>query len=376
MTEAPQSAAEDSAGRIVFLATSPRVALGLLSWPAWETLQAADVVFAGDAGHPHIPFVEQASGAVVALPDHSPAMAAERLLEAATPFRTVVWLTEDEEYDGELAVALGNRLVQSTISPLPDIEVLPGSYDLPGARLLDLVDVMNRLRSPGGCPWDAEQTHESLKKYLLEETYETVEAIEEGEVMTPGPGRDALREELGDVLLQVVFHSRIAEEHDEDPFSVDDVADGIVAKLIRRHPHVFADVDAPTAEHVAANWEVIKAEEKGRESVTEGVPMTQPALALAAKLGSRVRRAGLAVPAAGASGHAGVGARAGVGVGVGAGAPDSGELPRTADELGERLLELAISAGEAGFDPEEALRTAARRYRNRIITAEEELARG
>ncbi|MFL6113532.1 MAG: MazG family protein, partial [Catenulispora sp.] len=303
----------DPAGRIVFLATSPRVALGLLSWPAWETLREADVVFAGDSGHPHIPYVEQATGAVVPLPDHSPAMAAERLLEAATPARTVVWLAEDEEYDGELAVALGNRLVQAPVEPLPEIEVLPGSYDLPGARLLDLVDVMNRLRSPGGCPWDAEQTHASLVKYLLEEAYETVETIEDGDPMTPGPGRDALREELGDVLLQVMFHSRIAEEHPEDPFSVDDVADGIVAKLIRRHPHVFGDVEAPTAEHVAANWEVIKAEEKKRGSVTEGVPMTQPALALTAKLASRVRKADLPVTVVSpASADAGSGPAAGL----------------------------------------------------------------
>jgi XTP/dITP diphosphohydrolase len=345
MTEAPP----DPAGRIVFLATSPRVALGLLSWPAWETLRAADVVFAGDSGHPQLPYVEQATGAVVALPDHSPAMAAERLLEAVTPARTVVWLTEDEEYDGELAVALGNRLVQVRPEALPEIEVLPGSYDLPGARLLDLVDVMNRLRSPGGCPWDAEQTHASLVKYLLEEAYETVETIEDGDPLTPGSGRDALREELGDVLLQVMFHARIAEEHDEDPFSIDDVADGIVAKLIRRHPHVYA----PTAEHVAANWEVIKAEEKQRGSVTEGVPMTQPALALAAKLASKAHKADLAVPAATAP-----------------------ELPDTADELGERLLGLAVAAAGSGWDPEEALRTAARRYRDRIITAEEELARG
>jgi XTP/dITP diphosphohydrolase len=280
-------------------------------------------------------------------------MAAERLLEAATPARTVVWLAEDEEFDEELAVALGNRLVQAAVSPLPDLEVLPGSYDLPGAHLLDLVDVMNRLRSPGGCPWDAEQTHASLVKYLLEEAYEAVETIEDGDPLTPGPGRDALREELGDVLLQVMFHSRIAEEHEEDPFSVDDVADGIVAKLIRRHPHVFGDVDAPTAEHVAANWEQIKAEEKQRASVTEGVPMTQPALALAAKLASRVRKAGLSVPAGPV--------------------PD---LPETADELGERLLATAVAAAAAGWDPEEALRTAARRYRDRVVTAEEELARG
>ena len=117
--------------------------------------------------------------------------------------------------------------------------MLPGSYDLPGARLLDLVATMDRLRSPGGCPWDAEQTHESLVTYLVEETYETIEAIETGD-------RDHLREELGDLLLQVMFHSRIAAEHTEAPWSVDDVAGDIVDKLVRRHPHVFAGAVAAT----------------------------------------------------------------------------------------------------------------------------------
>jgi XTP/dITP diphosphohydrolase len=362
-------------GRIVFLTTSPRVALGLLSWPAWETLRAADVVFAGDDGHPQIPYIEQAAGSVVVLgPEETPALVAERLLGAATAGRTVVWLNEDEDFDEEVAMALGNRLTKlvngggagsGTVAvggggpadPLPELEILPGSYDLPGAKLLDLVDVMNRLRSPGGCPWDAQQTHGSLVKYLLEEAYETVETIEDGDPGTPGPGRDALVEELGDVLLQVVFHARIAEEHPEDAFSIDDVAEGIVAKLIRRHPHVFADVDAPTAAHVEANWDQIKAEEKQRTSVVEGVPMAQPALALAAKLASRVRKAGLDVAVA-----------------VGGGAVDLES--DSADDLGETLLAVAVAAAAKGLDPEEALRSAARRFRDRIITSETALARG
>jgi XTP/dITP diphosphohydrolase len=355
-------------GRIVFLSTSPRVALGLLSWPAWETLRAADVVFAGDDGHPQIPYIEQSAGSVVALgPEETPGLVAERLLDAATPGRVVVWLNEDEDFDEEVAMALGNRLTKlvdgggvvavdgGEADPLPELEILPGSYDLPGARLLDLVDVMNRLRSPGGCPWDAQQTHGSLVKYLLEEAYETVETIEDGDLDQPGPGRDALVEELGDVLLQVMFHARIAEEHAEDPFSIDDVADGIVAKLIRRHPHVFADVDAPTAAHVEANWDQIKADEKQRTSVVEGVPLAQPALALAAKLASRVRKAGLDVP-----------------VVVADGASDAD----TADDLGEALLAAVVAASAKGLDPEEALRSAARRFRDRIITTETALARG
>ena len=117
--------------------------------------------------------------------------------------------------------------------------MLTGSYDLPGARLLDLVAVMDRLRSPGGCPWDAEQTHASLLPYLLEETHEVIEAVERDD-------RAQLAEELGDLLLQVVFHARVAQEDPQQPFDIDDVAAGIVAKLVRRHPHVFADGAAST----------------------------------------------------------------------------------------------------------------------------------
>jgi XTP/dITP diphosphohydrolase len=157
-----------------------------------------------------------------------------------------------------------------------------------GGGLLDAVAVMDRLRSPGGCPWDAEQTHESLRQYLVEECYELLEAIEDGD-------RAALREELGDVLLQVLFHSRLAQESADEPFSVDDVAAGLVAKLVGRHPHVFAGGDpavrdARTQEN---RWEQLKQQEKKRESSVDGVAMGQPALALAAKLVQRTARAGL-----------------------------------------------------------------------------------
>jgi XTP/dITP diphosphohydrolase len=159
----------------------------------------------------------------------------------------------------------------------------------PGTRLLDLVAVMDRLRSPGGCPWDREQTHRTLAPYLLEETHETLEAIDTGDL-------DHLREELGDLLLQVVFHARVAAEHPEQPWTIDDVAAGITAKLVRRHPHVFADATAPTAAHVEVAWERIKAAEKQRESALDGIPDTLPALALAAKTVSRARRARLPLP--------------------------------------------------------------------------------
>jgi XTP/dITP diphosphohydrolase len=191
---------------------------------------------------------------------------------------------------------------------------------------------MDRLRSPAGCPWDAEQTHESLAPYLLEEAYETIEAIEEGDL-------GALREELGDLLLQVLFHARLAEEADP-PFGIDDVASDLVAKLVRRHPHVFGDVTVDSAGEVAANWDDIKRAEKQRTSATDGIAMGQPALSLAAKLVSRARRSGV-----------GVDHPAGTGV-------------------GERLFAIVAEAVESGVDPELALRATARVYRDAVRDAE------
>jgi MazG family protein len=196
------------------------------------------------------------------------------------------------------------------------------------------VEVMDRLRSPGGCPWDAAQTHESLTRYLLEEAYEVIEAIETGDLAL-------LREELGDLLLQVLFHARIAEERpDGEAFGIDDVAGDLVAKLIRRHPHVFAGADAGTAEQLNETWERQKAEEKGRTSAIDGVPLAQPALALAAKLVSRAGRAGL-----------------------------EPQLP-AADGIGDRLFALVAEAVATGVDPEAALRRTARSYRDAIVAAE------
>lgn len=146
-----------------------------------------------------------------------------------------------------------------------------------GSELLRLVEVMDRLRSPGGCAWDAEQTHESLIKYLLEESYEFIDAIESDD-------RAGMREELGDVLLQVYFHSRIAQDHPTDPFTIDDVAGAIADKLIGRHPHVFAGLEVSGTEEIIENWEAIKAKEKGRTSPIDGVAMSQPALPLVSKL--------------------------------------------------------------------------------------------
>jgi len=218
----------------------------------------------------------------------------------------------------------------------------PAEDSTPGAQLLRAVQIMDRLRSPGGCPWDADQTHQSLAPYLLEEAYETLDAIESDDLTS-------LREELGDLLLQVLFHARLAEEAPEaERFTIDDVAGDLVAKLVRRHPHVFADPadGGLSAAQVAQSWDEIKKVEKQRESVTDGVPLGQPALALAAKLVGRSGNAGLAVP-------------------VPAG-----------DGFGEQLLSLVDAAVRAGVDPEHALRETARAYREAILDEERRVRPG
>jgi NTP pyrophosphatase (non-canonical NTP hydrolase) len=204
-----------------------------------------------------------------------------------------------------------------------------------GAGLLDAVRVMDRLRSPGGCPWDATQTHESLRQYLVEETYELLEAIEEDD-------RTALREELGDVLLQVLFHARVAAEDPGDPFDIDVVAGELVAKLVGRHPHVFAGADRVVGEeHQELRWEELKQAEKRRSSIVDGVALGQPAAALAGKLGHRSGRAD--VPA---------------------------ELFPPGDGAAERLFRLAASARRAGTDPEGELRAVAKRFAADVRAAE------
>jgi XTP/dITP diphosphohydrolase len=213
----------------------------------------------------------------------------------------------------------------------------------PGERLIELVAVMDRLRSPGGCPWDAEQTHESLLTYLLEEAHELVEAVEDDD-------RASLKEELGDVLLQVVFHARIASEDKNEPFDIDDVADGIITKLISRHPHVFGGVVVENAEEVAANWEQIKAAEKGRTSAVEGVPMGQPALSLASKLIHRASRHGVPVL---------INEEISIGDEI------------TSESIGELLLRVVALAQRNGLDAEAALRGAARKYAVQVQAAEQ-----
>jgi XTP/dITP diphosphohydrolase len=225
------------------------------------------------------------------------------------------------------------------------VPVVDGVPEPAGARLLDVVAVMDRLRSPGGCPWDAEQTHASLRGYLLEEAHEAYDAIVDDDTA-------AMREELGDVLLQVVFHARVAAEGGADRgFDVDDVARDLVDKLVRRHPHVFGDAGPRDVAQVEAGWEEIKKAEKQRRSPTEGVSRSQPAASWGAALVRRAGRVGLPVPSA---------------------ATLEDDSP---EALGERLLTVVAAAEQRGWDVEDALREAVRRYAGELDAAAEAAAR-
>jgi XTP/dITP diphosphohydrolase len=310
---------------LVLLATTHRVAPGLLTWRAWETLRSSPRVLTGSAEHPQLPYLREA-GIEVEVVDPDP-----RSLAEAARSAQVVWVGSPDG-DEALLRALGTMAVAGEA---PEIEALHGSYDLPGARLLDLVQVMDVLRRD--CPWDRKQTHASLAPYLIEESYELLDAIE-------GEDLSGLREELGDVLMQVAFHAVVAGERpaEEGGFTIDDVAAGIVDKLVRRHPHVFADVSVSGADEVNENWEQIKAAERAARSddhsIFDGVAMGQPALSLAAQLRRRAARA-----------QAPPELSSGLGT-----------------ELGAELFALVARAQEQGLDPEAELRRAAREYRTRV----------
>ncbi len=207
--------------------------------------------------------------------------------------------------------------------------------DAPHPKLDELIAVLERLRAPGGCAWDRDQTHESLVQYLIEETYELVDAIETGD-------RDEMIEELGDVLYQVVFHSDIAAEAGQ--FTLEDVAEHMTQKMIGRHPHVFGDTTAETADDVVAVWDDLKKTEKPhRTSVLDGIPQRMPALALADKLLGRAHKVGL----------------------LDATIPGAVNVTDE-DELGPLLLAIVASAKANGLDSERALRTTLRSLQDEI----------
>lgn len=318
--------------RIVLLVTSPRLPAGLLTAAAWDVVRRHPVLTGAES---ELTTAVRAAGAEVTVVD---GLATQALLDAAAAHGVAVWLAGPAG-DESLARELGLRLAREP--GLAELELMYGSWDPPGARLLDAVAVMDRLASPGGDPWKRAQTHRSLAGFLIEECYEAYDAINAGDT-------DALREELGDVLLQVVLHARLAEElPEEQRWTVDDVAGGLVDKMVRRNPHVFADAEAGTLEEIEASWERIKRAEKARDSVLDGIALSQPALALAAKILERAGRVGLAVPPPLAESQVDPEAR-----------------------LGAGLLATVAAAREAGLDPEAALRRAVLAYADAVRAAE------
>lgn len=289
--------------RVVLLVTSPRLPAGLLTAQAWDLVRAHPVLAETDSD---LTAALRAAGADVEIITEP---AAQVLLNRADP--AVVWLAGPGG-DEHLARELGLRLAREP--GLAELELMYGSWDPPGARLLDAVAVTDRLHAED--PWKREQTHRSLGKYLLEEAYEAYDSI-------LAEDHQALRGEMGDVLLQVLLHARLAEElPEEQRWNVDDVAGDFVAKMIRRNPHVFGDVEVRDTAEIVENWERIK-----REEGPSGITWSLPALVLATKLLSKLKR----------------------------------EPPEDDDTLGGRLLRLIAEAGP-DIDAEASLRQALRRY--------------
>lgn len=354
--------------RIVLLVTSPRLPAGLLTAQAWDLVRTHPVFAAEESAGTEA--VRSAGASVTVLSATPGTLAAQEgasvsqegasggasgqeamagsgapcwvqaLLTAAAEHQAVVWLAGPGG-EPDLARQLGMRLAREP--GLAELELVYGSWDPPGARMLDAVSVVDRLVSPGGDPWKQQQTHWSLAQYLLEECYEAYDAIEAGDLA-------ALREELGDLLLQVVLHARLAQDRAEDErWSVDDVAADLVEKMIRRNPHVFAGKEVADLEEIAENWEQIKQAEKVRDSALDGIALAQPALALAAKILSRAERAGIGVPPP----------------------PVPGLIdPSDPDALGQALLGIAAASHAAGVDAEAALRRAALAHAEAIRAAE------
>jgi len=282
-------------GRVVLVETSDLLP-GLLPFQAWDALATADVVLVRDPGtHPSVPALHQAGLDLVRLapsalergdllltrpgaPDDR--RLAKSLVAAARESGRVVYLLEDDERG--LAPALAGMVAEHDV----EIELVFLAQLPRGTEVLRAVAVMDRLRDPdGGCPWDLEQDHHSLGRYLVEETYELLDAI------ATEDDQD-VAEELGDVLLQVLFHARIAAER--RAFSIDDVARGLSDKLVRRHPHVFAGAEGvDDAAAVQESWDRLKAEEKGGRGPLDGIPSGMPGLGLLDALLRRVRRLGM-----------------------------------------------------------------------------------
>src|SRR6266511_295293 len=335
--------------RVVLVASSPRFAL-LYPPQTWRALDAARPVYVLDRDHPSLPALDvgEIAWEVLAVEGDAGPAGRDLLLigqgvdpeEVATARRqadALLALVKERGTatlllppvnDGPLVQMVADRAARQHI----EVEAVYALGEPKGSALIDLVATETRLRGPGGCPWDLEQTHASLARHLVEEAYEVLDAIEEG-------GPDHLSEELGDLLLQVVFHAQMAE--DAGQFDVDAVARGITEKLVRRHPHVFGDQPAGSAGEVLRNWETIKREQEGRTDPLAGIPSALPALQFTAKLQKRVIDGGLPWPDR----------------------DDPAAAIRREEAIGDLLFAVVALARERGVEPEAALRRSARRFR-------------
>jgi XTP/dITP diphosphohydrolase len=355
--------------RVVLVASSPRLPL-LFPPQTWRALDAARPVFLLDADHPSVPALEVAEipwQVLAPADDTGPAgrdlllvgqgldvegvalarRQADALLDHARRDGAATLLLPPVN-DGPLVQLVADRAARGHV----EVEAVYPLGEPKGAALLDLVATETRLRGPDGCPWDAEQTHASLARHLVEESYEVLDAIEEG---TP----EHLREELGDLLLQVVFHAQMAEDAGE--FDIDGVARAITEKLVRRHPHVFGDLQVESAGEVVRNWDAIKREQEGRTDPLAGIPAALPALQLAAKLQKRAAESGFAwADVAGPPAKV----REELDEAVKATKPE-----RLEEEVGDLLFSVVALARARGVEPEAALRRTARRFRARFLAA-------
>ena len=348
-----------SSSRVALVETSDLLP-GLLPFQAWDVLATAEVVLLRDAEqHPsaqalYFAGLDLRSLEPAALdrgdldlsrpgaPEHR--RMAKALVQHASEHGDAVYLLGPE--DEGLAPALAGMAAQHDV----EIELVFLAQQPEGTEVLRLVEVMRRLRDPeSGCPWDREQDHTTLLRYLVEETYELVDAVEDG--------TDAdVAEELGDVLLQVVFHARIAA--DRRAFGIDEVARGIADKLVRRHPHVFGDGDAATADEVQANWDRLKADEKSRDGPFDGVPTAAPGLDL---LHTLQRKAGKYGFDWSATEPVVAKVREELDEVLAAADDDAREA-----ELGDLLGAVVALARHLDVDPEAAARRAARAFRGRF----------
>jgi MazG family protein len=371
--------------RVVLVASSPRFPL-LLPPQTWRALDAGRPVYVLDDRHPSLPALEVAEipwevltpaedtgpagrdlllvGQGIDLEGVAEARRRADALLAVAKARGAATLLLPPEHEGPLVQLVSDRAARQHI----EVEAVYPLGEPKGSALIDLVATESRLRGPGGCPWDAEQSHASLARNLVEEAYETLDAIDEGD-----PGH--LREELGDLLLQVIFHAQIAE--DAGAFDVDAVARGIVEKLVRRHPHVFGDTAADTAAEVKRNWDRIKREEEGRTDPLAGIPSALPALQLATKLQKRAADEGFtwAEIEEGAAAAERAGTPAGGAVDKVREELDEVLAATTqedrADELGDLLFAVVALGRSLRVEPEAALRLASKRFRARFVAARE-----